>query len=280
MRKRVMFLDGKLVEAKPALRQSLTPGVLAAKGVFETMRACSGKVVFRDRHLRRMSRGLKVLNLSQPVSSRTISRHIRQLLRVNGLKDARVRLLVWRRRGRMHSAIISEKIKPVTEQQGRRGVKAMLAARRHHRETKVPVKSLDYGLFRKSYEEATAAGFDEAILLNGKGELVEGARTNVFLVQRNVLYTPPIRCGCLPGVIRQAVIRRARGLGVRCAVKPLNARRLFDADEAFVTNAIWGVMPLIRVGRRVIGTGRPGPVTLRLRDFFIRSGLTRLPILL
>lgn len=269
MPKKFLWLDGELVEAKHSLLQSLAPGVLKAKGVFETMRARDGNIPLLSRHLRRLSRGLKVLRLVSPILIFTIPKHIAHLLKINGLKEARVRVMVWQKGGRVHSAIICEPIKPLTARQHSKGFKAMLT-KGHRRQTPVPIKSLDYAIFRGSLQKARAAGFDEALFLNRKGELVEGSRTNIFWVKDNVLLTPPITSGCLPGVTRQAVIECARKLGLRCAARHAAAGRLREADEAFVTNAVLGVVPLTRVGEEKIGSGKPGPITARLREAYGR----------
>ncbi|MEK6537555.1 MAG: aminotransferase class IV, partial [Nitrospirota bacterium] len=134
----------------------------------------------------------------------------------------------------------------------------------HRRQTPVPVKSLDYWLFRERLRQARAAGFYEALLLNHKGELVEGSRTNLFLVKDGCLFTPSIKSGCLPGVMRQKVLEGARCLKLRCSAKTLTAQDLFAADEAFLTNALLGIMPLTALDKQPIGTGRPGPVTRRM----------------
>lgn len=264
MSKKFLWLDGELVKAESSFLESLTPGVLKAKGVFETMRARKGKVALLAAHLKRMSRGLKVLKLACPMPISTMPGHITRLLKVNRFKNARVRVMVWRKGGRVHAAILCGPVKPLTARQYSKGFKAMLT-NGHRRQTPVPIKSLDYAIFHESLRKAHAAGFDEALLVNRRGELVEGSRTNIFLVKDSCLFTPPVASGCLPGVTRQVVLERARKLKLRCAAKALNARDLLEADEAFVTNALLGVMPLTRLGLKQIGTGNPGPVTRRLR---------------
>lgn len=263
MSKKFLWLDGKLAEAKHSLLESLTPGVLKAKGVFETMRVSSGKVALLEAHLKRMSRGLKVLGIRRSMSYRTIPANIRQLLRVVSLTEARVRVMLWQKGAGVHCAIVAEALAPPSARQYKEGFKAILT-NGHRRQTPVPIKSLDYAIFREGLRKARAAGFDEALFVNRKNELVEGSRTNIFLVKDNVLLTPPIASGCLPGVTRQVVLARARKLKLRCVAKTLNAQDLSETDEAFVTNALLGIMPLTRLGSKQIGTGKPGPVTRRL----------------
>jgi branched-subunit amino acid aminotransferase/4-amino-4-deoxychorismate lyase len=265
MSKNFLWLDGEFVPTTAALLESLTPGVLKAKGVFETMSARNGKVALFAAHLKRMSRGLNVLNLSRPKSFPAIPKNISQLLKVNRLKNARVRLMVWQKGGRIHAAIVAEPLQRLSAQQYKKGFTATLI-NGHRRDTSEPVKSLDYGIFRESLKKARAAGFDEALLVNRANELVEGSRTNIFLVRNNVLLTPPVTSGCLPGVMRQRIIEAARRFKLRCAVRTLTAADLFGADEAFVTNALLGIMPLTHLGSKQIATGKPGSITLQLRQ--------------
>ena len=268
MRKLTIWFNNKFVEAKPVLLKSLTPGILKAKGVFETMRVSKGKVLFMEDHLKRMSRGVKVLGLKRPAWYQRISQNIRELLRMNMLTDARVRVMLWQKGTGVHGAIVVEPFKVPTTRQGFKG----MLSNGHKRSTSEPVKSLDYQIFRRSLQKARAAGCDEAILFNSKGELVEGSRTNIFLVKDNVLLTPPVASGCLPGVTRQRVLSRARRLKIRCAAKTLKTQDLLDADEAFVTNALLGIMPLTRLGQKRIGIGKPGPLTLLLRLGLEKAG--------
>lgn len=258
---RIVLLDGKFVEAGPEVLESLTPGVMSAEGVFETMRAHDGGILLLGRHLQRLSRGLEALGLRWPAARHRIEAEVRRVLRRNHLNEARVRLTVWREGHKTRSAIVCQPI----ERQYQRGWRAMISPVRHRRALIPPIKSLDYSLFRQAYAQAAQRGFDEAILLNGRGELVEGSRTNIFFVDHNILYTPPIHSGCLNGVARQAVMRCARALRIRCLVRSARPWDLFAADEAFLTNAVGTVIPLLRVGARQIGNGKPGPVTLKLR---------------
>ncbi len=275
MRRPIVWFDGELVKAEDSFLHSLTPGVLKAQGVFETMRAREGRAVGFEDHLRRMSRGLKVLGIRRPASWAMIPQKVSCVVKANRFKDARVRLMVWQKGGRFHEAFIAEPLCLPTARTYAQGFKGMLTGG-HRRQGNVPIKSLDYKVFRQSLQKARAAGFDEALLLNRQGELIEGSRTNIFLVKGGALFTPSPAAGCLPGITRQAVLDLARRFKVRCVRRRLKAADLFEADEAFLTNSWMGVMPLTFVGGRPIADGRPGPLTLKILkayNTFVRSAL-------
>src|SRR3989338_2004552 len=261
MRRPIIWLDGELVRAGDSLLHSLTPGVLKAQGVFETMRAEEGGIFLWERHWERMARGLKVLHLGWPVSREKIYQNIRRVFRLNDFQDARVRLTVWRESGRLRSSIVCQPLLGVLPQAYRRGFKAAISDVRHKKTAYSHIKSLDYHRLREAYLDAKSKGFDEAILLNSRGRVVEGSRTNVFFVKNRVLYTPPVRCGCLNGITRQTVIQDARRLGIPCLIQEAFVRDVLGADESFLTNSLIGVMPLAYLNTRLIGRGA---VTLRL----------------
>jgi branched-subunit amino acid aminotransferase/4-amino-4-deoxychorismate lyase len=103
------------------------------------------------------------------------------------------------------------------------------------------VKSLDYGLFAKSYEIARSQGFDEALLLNRHGHIFEASRANIFWIKDSVLYTPPLRSGCLNGITRQQVIKQAKKLRTTVKEKDLTPQVLKKADAAFLANSLIGI---------------------------------------
>jgi branched-chain amino acid aminotransferase len=114
--------------------------------------------------------------------------------------------------------------------------------------------------------EAHARGALEGILLNVRGEVAEGHASNVFAVRRGVLHTPPLDAGILAGITRELVLRLARERGVEVHEAPLLPEELRSADEAFVTSSVREVMPIARIDGQPLGAGRPGPVTLALRQ--------------
>ncbi len=116
--------------------------------------------------------------------------------------------------------------------------------------------------------EARAAGAYEAFLLDDRGFVTEGSSSNVFAVRGGRVLTPPLAAGILEGVTRGLVLRIARGMGVAAEETPLRAEDLEGADEVFVTSTIREIVPVVRLGTRAVGSGRPGPATSRLHRAF------------
>jgi branched-chain amino acid aminotransferase len=117
-------------------------------------------------------------------------------------------------------------------------------------------------------QEAFRRGAFEGIMRNYRGELAECTTANLFIVKNGVALTPPVDAGLLEGITREFVFEIAKEVGVPSREQVLHDEDLFGADEAFLTSTTREIVPIVRVDDRVIGTGRPGPVTLKLLDAF------------
>jgi branched-chain amino acid aminotransferase len=117
-------------------------------------------------------------------------------------------------------------------------------------------------------KEARAQGAHEALLLDARGLVTEGSSSNVFAVSRGRLRTPPLAAGILEGVTRGVVLRLAADAQVPTDELPLRPEDLEAAEEVFITSTMREILPVTRLGERVVGAGRPGPVTERLHRAF------------
>jgi len=252
-----IFLDGNIVEADQRFIDALTPGILRAKGGFETMRFQNGNIVALDAHLKRLFKGLKLQKIISPYSARQLREHVLSLPKTNSLTQARLRLMVWQDSKKTHAAIICEPLSRLSQ----KGCRAIISKITRPQTKLSQLKTLDYSPFRKAFVEAKRRGFDEAILLNKKGEIVEGSRTNIFFVKRGILHTPALSCGCLAGVTRQMILRIARKNKIPCRMVKVSPGVFMTSDEAFLTNSVAGIVPLIKVNHRRIGVGKLGPLT-------------------
>ena len=123
-----------------------------------------------------------------------------------------------------------------------------------------------------AYQEAKKKTADEAILLNTRDFLAEASRANIFLVKDNCLLTPSLDCGCLPGITRDTVLGLAAKERIKVIETKLKPEDIQRADEAFLTNSLIEVMPLVAVEGRPIKKGIPGKITERILKRY--KGLT------
>jgi len=130
------------------------------------------------------------------------------------------------------------------------------------------IKSLNYLNNIMAKVEGTNAGCLEALMLNHKGEVAECTGDNIFIVRRGALHTPPIDAGILEGITRDAVIGLARATGIDVYERSMDRHDIYTADECFLTGTAAEVIPVVECDGRLIGTGKPGPVTKDLLQRF------------
>ena len=274
--KNIIYLDGATISADPKLLESLSPGSVQGEGVFETMRSYglktsrkTAKIFQLDAHLSRLARGLKILNIPEPFFLKEIKSTIEEILRLNLLGNAKVRVMVWQAGGKVHASIVAAVYKPFPESKYKKGFKAAVSKINLDSSSLLNgVKSIRYDFFLKACHRAKLDGFDEALLLNLRGEVVEGSRSNIFCVSGHILYTPPLTCGCLNGITRQAVIKIARRAGLNVQQRKVILADILKAEEIFLTNSLLEVMPVTSVDGKKINGGRPGKRTLQiLREY-------------
>ncbi|MBI3922657.1 MAG: aminotransferase class IV family protein, partial [Armatimonadetes bacterium] len=146
-----------------------------------------------------------------------------------------------------------------------KGVRAVItSARRNETSPLSRIKSLNFLDKLLARRGARSAGAEEALFLNVEGNVAEAAASNVFLVLGGQLVTPDLSSGLLPGITRAAVIEVGGRLGLQVEERAVSLAELRDADEAFLTNSVVELLPLVSVEGGPIGKGKPGPVTLQL----------------
>ena len=267
--KSILFLDGEFLPSTEILEKNLAPGHLMGRGVYETLRGYSGRTFALDEHLRRMSKGLKILYLPLPFSKKEIEQHISFILKTNRLKNARVRILVWEDASVKHAAVTAIPYHPPSAQKYKKGFCAEFAAKRCQSDQRQPeVKSIQHQFYLFANARALNQGYDEALLLNDRGEIAEGSRSNIFFVKDGKLFTPALRCGSLRGITREITLTLVRKSGHLCKEIAASPQDLIQAQEAFLTSSLLEVMPLTWVGKFRIGNGKPGAMTKCLQKAY------------
>jgi branched-chain amino acid aminotransferase group I len=278
----------------PGSQANLSPndwGFLYGYGLFETMRAYSGRLFRLEQHLARLFHSSQLLGLNFPLENRSslLEEALYETLRANDLKDARLRLTISGGEGEMSPhlspcqaltvLITAQSYTPYPSQVYERGFKAITSRiRRNSRSPTSQMKSTSYLDSLLARRKAEAVGTNEAIFLNEQGFLAEGSMSNIFLISGGVVLTPDKDSGILPGITRQAVLELALSLGLKVIERRITLEELLRADEAFFTNSLIEIMPLSQVDGQNIGSGEAGTITKKLAQAY--SDLVREELML
>jgi branched-chain amino acid aminotransferase len=249
--------------------------LLYGYALFETMRSYDGRVFALDRHLDRLARSAKQLALDTALDLSELERGVYRTLEASDLSDARIRLTVTAgegerdisppRSGKINVVIVAEKLVVPSPRIYEKGLRAVVVSTRRNSQSAVSrFKSIGYMDSLIARHEATAAGADEAILLNDRGLVAECSTSNILLVKKGRLHTPSVKCGILPGITREVVLELANELKIPAAEVEIKLDDLYEAGEAFLTNSIMEVMPITAVDGKSVGSGKPGEVTKRI----------------
>ena len=253
------MLNGELV---PAPRMDADPA--GAVGVFETLRLRAGKPEFFSEHATRYLAGCAFFKLSPAPSPETLRAAVDSLVKENRLTEGVVRWSVWKDGGNAPQWQV--RLEPPRPHMGKPTLIATFSTvRLPPPDAERACKHMGRGLWRDALAAARAAGFDEVVLLDAAGRVIEGGGSNIFCVdEAGVLQTPSLDCGPLPGVTRAQVLALARGVGVPVREGLVTPAMVRGAREVFVTNALVGIRPLAAID--AIRLPAPGPVTARLRQ--------------
>jgi branched-chain amino acid aminotransferase len=275
-----VYINGKLFDKSDAKVSVFDHGLLYGDGVFEGIRAYSGCVFRLQQHVDRLYESAKGIHLEIPMPRAAMADAIRWTLVSNNLSDAYVRVVVTRGAGSLgldprrttdpQVIVITDKIALYPPELYEHGLKIITAAttRNHPNAVNPRIKSLNYLNNIMGKIEATQAGCLEALMLNHKGELAECTGDNVFVVQHGRIHTPSIDSGILEGITRTAVIELARAAGYDVIERTMDRLDVFKAEECFLTGTAAELIPVVECDGRVIGDGRPGPITRELRERF------------
>jgi len=282
-RKLLIYIDGEFYPKSDAKVSVYDHGLLYGDGVFEGIRAYSGIVFKLKEHLERLYRSAHTIRLRIPLKKNEMTRAVLETLRKNNLRNAYVRLVVTRGIGDLGLdprkcpkptvIIITEPIIQIYGADAKeKGMTAVISwvKRDSVDATTHEIKSLNYLNSILAKIDANDAGVDEAICLDKNGFVCEGTGENIFIVKEGKIATPPISTGALAGVTRQRVMTLAEDLGYTVAERNITPNELFNADEVFFTGTAAEVVPVTEINRRVIGDGKPGPVTKQLMKEFDR----------
>jgi branched-chain amino acid aminotransferase len=286
-------IDGELVPASAARVSVFDRGFLYGDSVYEVVRTYGLEPFEMGPHLDRLASSADRIGLRLPWSATRFEEEVRRVVEASrggddpepgaapwNAGERSVRIVVTRGTGEMGLdpalasdpavVIIALPLRGPPFAAYREGVMAwpFSGHRRHPRGGDPAAKTGEHLFHVLAVQEAREHGAHEALLVDGAGCVTEGASSNVFALREGVLTTPPLGAGILAGVTRAVVIDLVRALGIPFREHPLPLSVLERADEAFLTSTVREVLPVVRVGERVLGTGEPGSVTLRIHEAF------------
>jgi len=255
--RKVLFNEETVEESKVSLQDCLR-GFLYGDGIFETLRARNYRIFRWKEHWNRLKKGVKLCNLEIRKDMKIFEEEIISLLEENNLKDAYIRVNIWRRepshfdpgnKKGTNFLVISRKFKPYPEKLYKKGVRCFVSKNFSKNEHSVLtyIKSFNYMENILARQEAKRNFCDDSILLNSKGNIAEATTSNIFFVKNGIVFTPDIKCGLLPGITRKLIFEICSQCGIKLKEGHFFSAGLKKADEIFLTNTLMGIMPVSEV---------------------------------
>jgi branched-chain amino acid aminotransferase len=279
-----IYLNNTFVKDEEAVISVFDHGFLYGDGVYETLRSYGSRIFMRDQHLSRLFRSAEAIGLMIPIPMKNWEGILREAMRRNNvgtdLRDAYLRITVSRGAGDIGLdpalcvsptvVVMAKPLMPPASHLYETGVNVIIASTKRNLPSALPpqIKTINFLNNILAKREAIAVGAFDSLLLNWEQHLTEGTISNVFLVTNGTLQTPALECGLLDGITRGIVIQLARELEISVEEGRYTVDQLYRADECFLTNTSMEIMPVASVDRRPVGDGKPGPLTLKLREQF------------
>jgi len=280
-------LNGSVMDASEAVISVYDHGFLYGIGLFETFRTYGGKPYLLDRHIKRLCSGCVQLGIQYAPNMEELRSSVNELLETNGLKDGYIRLTVSAGEAELglptgdyeqpNVLMLVKALPPVNDAVHMRGRELqLLQTRRNTPEGEVRFKSLHYMnniIAKRELLASSAASGAEGLMLTREGWLAEGIVSNLFFAKDNVVYTPELATGILPGITRERVLELAVGAGYQVKEGLYSFERLLEADEIWLTNSIQELVPVTLLSEvdgvsRVVGNGQAGDITKRLLTLY------------
>jgi branched-chain amino acid aminotransferase len=275
-----IYINGKLYDKADAKISVYDHGLLYGDGVFEGIRVYEGKVWRLTQHVDRLYESALAIKLEIPMSREQMSKAVQETVKANEKHNGYIRLVVTRGAGYLgldprkstnpQVIIIVDDITLYPPELYENGMEIVTVStiRNHPGAVNPRIKSLNYLNNILAQIEAVQAGCFEALMLNHKGEVAECTGDNIFIVKDGKLKTPSLDAGILEGVTRNTVIGLAGAAGIPVFETALTRHDVYTADECFLTGTAAEVVPVVKCDSRVIGAGKPGPITRQLRERF------------
>lgn len=291
-----IFLNGQFIAPENATIPFDDAGLQHGIGLFETMQAFNGVVFRLEEHLERLQKSATTLGLVRTLQTEPLAEAVEALLKHNGQTEARVRLTLTAGSTNLLRPpadtgsgstppgptlmVVSEPPTQYDPQYFEQGILALIAPPSANPfDPMAGHKTLNYWNNLRTLRQAASAGAGEAIQLAVTNHIACGCVSNVFLVKDGALFTPIARgeeidqglpSPVLPGITRQAVLELAEDLDITVNKHMLSVEDLLNADEVFLTNSSWHLLPVTRIEKSKVAEGEVGEVTKQLRGELLK----------
>jgi branched-chain amino acid aminotransferase len=275
-----IWIDGKYYAKENACISVFDHGLLYGDGVFEGIRVYNDRVFRLQEHLNRLYKSAKAIMLEIPLAQEELSQIILDAVKENGTPEAYIRLVVTRGVGDLGMnprlcpkpsiILIVGEIQFYPEKCYAEGIALITSSIRRLNPDMIDmrIKSLNYLNNILAKIEANQAGCLEAILLNSKGYVTECTGDTIFIIANGVLKTPPATDQALEGITRAVIMKLAADAGIPVQETSMTQYDLYTAEECFLSGTGAELMSAIKIDGRIIGRGKPGPVTLKIMALF------------
>ncbi len=275
-----VYLNKEFVEDDKARVSVFDRGFLFGDGIFETLRVHDARPLFLDRHLKRLQQSCKTIWLTLPQPEPPWENILRELVYRNTLKHTMIRITISRGVGGLGPdpsgcfnptiVLFPRPVPQLTPDQLDAGVNLTILNTRRQPSSALPshMKSLNYLNNVLAKQEATEAHKFDGILLNTDGHLAECTTSNIFFVKDQQLHTPSLQCGILPGITREIVLELAEAEEIGIKEGTYLPKDLLDADECFLTNSGFGVLPVGMVGNKQFTSHKSESVTRTIQKLY------------
>lgn len=284
----IIWIDGFLYEGQNAKIHILTHSLHYGTAVFEGIRCYKtqkGLAVFRlDDHLKRLFESAKIYFMNIEYSKKELEDAIINTIKKNGIDECYIRPLVYFGHGKMGVYPLNNKVSVsiavwkwdeyIKKENDEQGIRLMVSGWMRIDGRTMPVHAkatANYANSALARIEAIKSGFDEAILLNTSGKVVEASAENIFMVKNKTLITPPVSSGSLEGITRDTVLVLAREDNILTEIRDISKDELYLADEIFLTGTAAEIKSVGEIDNRMIGNGKTGTITKRMKRLFEKT---------
>lgn len=277
----IAWIDGQYTPLENARVSIFDHAHLYGDGLFEGIRIYRRKVFKLQEHLDRLYHGIAFLGYEMPYGKDELREQVLATCRTADLESGYIRLNVTRGTGlgldprgidrRANVVIAVSKLALYPDSAYEDGLRVVTCATRVIQSDALDPRLKCIGRYASNImakQEANRAGAGEGMMLNAQGHIAECTGDNIFLIQHGIIKTPLPSAGILKGITRDTVIEIARRMGLPVEETILSPYDVFASEEAFLTGTAAEVIPMVTLDDKPIGTGRPGPITLRLMHAF------------